>query len=350
MKTLGPIIQKLIDGTNLTKEEAFESFKSIFNNEVSEFDQGAFLAAIATKGENSEEILGCYEAIYKYDTCKIDIPGINITENSGTGRDTLKTFNASTAAAIVGAAGGVTIAKHGGRAITSKCGSIDILEAIGINVNLDPDKSIKILKKIGITIFNGMSPKIHQGVLYNILGKIHFGSIFNISASLANPVKPIYGIRGVFTKDLVVKIAIVMKKIGYKKGMVFCGNSNDYEEKRMDEISPLGETYIIEFDESGYSDMYIINPSYFEISDINVKDILALGNIEDEKKRFLSVLQGKNHPEIIDFVAINTAPIFYINGITSNMKKGYQMAKELIYSGKTWEKFIEWRELSRNST
>ena len=205
MKTLGPIIQKLIDGTNLTKEEAFESFKSIFNNEVSEFDQGAFLAAIATKGENSEEILGCYEAIYKYDTCKIDIPGINITENSGTGRDTLKTFNASTAAAIVGAAGGVTIAKHGGRAITSKCGSIDILEAIGINVNLDPDKSIKILKKIGITIFNGMSPKIHQGVLYNILGKIHFGSIFNISASLANPVKPIYGIRGVFTKDLVVK-------------------------------------------------------------------------------------------------------------------------------------------------
>ena len=348
MKNLGSTIQKLIDGKNLDRNEAFKSFEAIFKNEVSEFDQGAFLAAIATKGENSDEILGCYEAIYKYDTVKVNPGKLDITENSGTGRDNLKTFNASSAAAIVAAAAGINIAKHGARAITSKCGSIDILEAIGINIDLDPEKSIDILKEIGITVFNGMSPKVHQGVLYNILSKIHFGSIFNISASLASPVRPSYGVRGVFNKDIIAKIASVMKKIGYKKGIVFWGNHNYDEDTGMDEISPTGETFIIEFDSSGFSEMYVIDPSYFKLPNIDLQNILALDSIEGEKNRFLSVLKGENFPECIDFVAINTSPILYINEVVPNMKEGYEMAKELIYSGKAWQKYIHWKNISKD--
>ncbi len=343
MKSIGDLIERVINGKNLFYSDAYQAFEMIFKNEVPEFEAGAFLAALSTKGESSDEIIACYEAIYEYDTNKIDI-NTEVTENSGTGRDSIKTFNVSTAASITAAAGGIKIAKHGARAITSKCGSIDILEAIGINVNSSIHESVKILEKAGITVFNGMSPEVHTGVLYNILKKIHFGSIFNISASLASPVKPKFGVRGVFNKDIIVKTAAVMKKIGYKRGIVFWGT--DQHQRGMDEISPIGDTFVIEFDETSFSDLYTIEPQYFKTGDIDLKNILALDSIEMEKERFLSVIKGKNYKECIEFTAINTAPIFYINNKVSNLKEGYQLALELIHTGKAWEKYIEWYEIS----
>lgn len=346
MKSIGNLIEKVINGKNLYYQEAYRAFELIFKDEVSDFEAGAFLAALSTKGENSDEIMACYEVIYKYDTVKVDVE-MDITENSGTGRDSIKTFNVSTAASITAAAGGVNIAKHGARAITSRCGSIDILEAIGINVNLNVKDSANILKKIGITVFNGMSPEVHRGVLYNILKKIHFGSIFNISASLASPVKPSFGVRGVFNRDIITKTATVMKKIGYKKGMVFWGT--DYHDRGMDEISPIGETYIIEFDESSFSELYRIDPSYFRVKEINPKNIMALETIEEEKNRFLSVIRGQKYEDCIIFTAMNAAPIFYINRKTKDLREGYELALDLLYSGRVWDKYSEWQEESANN-
>ncbi|MCG8571008.1 MAG: anthranilate phosphoribosyltransferase, partial [Spirochaetes bacterium] len=184
----GSVITKVIGKQNLSRIEAKNAFSQILKNETSEMQQGAFLSALTAKGETKEEIAGAWEAIYELDTNKVEFEeGIEVVENCGTGMDTIKTFNISTAASLIAAAAGIKMARHGARAITSVCGTVDIAESLGIEVECNTEMVKKSIINANIGLFNGMSPTVHPQALGRILSQIHFGSTLNISASLANP-------------------------------------------------------------------------------------------------------------------------------------------------------------------
>ncbi|MBT8340645.1 MAG: anthranilate phosphoribosyltransferase, partial [Desulfatitalea sp.] len=161
-REFGTIITRLIHKDNLTQNEAKAAFAAVLDNGVTEMQQGAFLAALAAKGESVDEVAGAFEAIYELDTTKVALPGgIETVENSGTGMDTFKTFNISTAAAIIAAAGSIPMARHGARAITSSCGTVDMAEALGVDVECRADVVANSIETTGLGLFNGMSPHVH---------------------------------------------------------------------------------------------------------------------------------------------------------------------------------------------
>ena len=251
LKHFGGKVDELIKGRNLTRGEASDLFRQILNDEQPDLQQGAFLAAITAKGATAEEIAGIWEAIYEVDTLKVR-PCVQgpLADNCGTGMDSIKTFNISTAASIVAAADNINMAKHGSRAITSSCGTVDMLEQLGIDVDCDVDLVKRSIEVAGIGIFNGMSGKVHPSALSRILSQIRFGTVLNIAGSLANPALPAYGVRGVYSREMVLPIARAMKEIGYKRAFVVHGRSGD-DLRGMDELSTLGRTDVAELDEDG---------------------------------------------------------------------------------------------------
>lgn len=351
IKDFGSKICNLINGKNLTRQETKTLFSQVLLNEQPDLQQGAFLATLTAKGATPDEIAGSWEAIYELDTVKVNpITSEPLVENCGTGMDELKTFNISTAASIVAASGGIYMAKHGARAITSRCGAIDILERLGVDVECDVNIIKKSIEGCGIGIFNGMSSKVHPQSLGRILAQIRFGTIINIAGSLANPALPQYALRGVYSKDLVELVAQVMKQIGYKRAIVVCGldgNSN----KSMDELSTLGKTIICELRENGQVEKYTLQPEDIGISRTNYEHICPVSNIEEETIEFLKIISGRKEGPKYNIVCLNSAPLFYIMGKVKNFEAGIERAKELIKTGAAIEKLRQWvNEQNRDSS
>ncbi len=341
LRRFGSKVDALIKGKSLSRSDARETFSQILLNKQPDLQQGAFLAAITSKGATPEEIAGIWEAIYEIDTAKVhpDVCG-PLVENCGTGMDEIKTFNISTAASIVAAADGIKMAKHGARAITSKCGTVDILEALGIDVECDVSLVKRSIEKAGIGIFNGMSGKVHPQALYRILSQIRFGTVLNIAASLANPALPTYGVRGVYSREMIMPVAEVMREIGYRRAFVVHGRSAD-EKRGMDEISTLGKTLIAELSEDGEISEYSISAK-----DLGMKgDELALlhqGDRHEEALRLLWLLSGGEIGPRKEIICLNAAPILYITGHASDIEDGARKAAEIIESGRAIEKLKAW--------
>jgi anthranilate phosphoribosyltransferase len=342
LKDFGQAIQKLINGENLTRQKVESCFKEILQDKQPELHQGAFLSALVAKRETLDEIIGAWEAIVNYDTVKLtgNLPE-NLFENSGTGMDRLKTFNVSSAAAIVAAAAGVAMARHGARALSSVCGTIDILESVGVNVECDASIVENSINNAGIGVFNGMSAAIHPLGLFRILKQIRFGSTLNIAASLANPAKPTMALRGVYKPELIAPVTEIMKGIGYKKGMVVHGFDNE-NVSAMDEISILGPTMIRFFSVSNEDEDFTINPSDFGIVPAQYADIAPCANLIDESKRFISVLSGKGYLPCVDFTCLNSSAILKVTGKVSTLQEGFKMSKKIIESGEAIDKLHKW--------
>ncbi|MDD2234789.1 MAG: anthranilate phosphoribosyltransferase [Desulfitobacteriaceae bacterium] len=343
-KAFGTVVAKLINSQNLTRSESREMFFQVLNNEQSDMQQGAFLAALTAKGATAEEIAGVWEAIYELDTIKVspeaDFP---LVDNCGTGMDTLKTFNISTAASIIASAEGIPVAKHGARAISSVCGTIDILEELGVDVECDSGVVKKSIENAGIGIFNGMSPKIHPQALGRILSQISFGTVLNIAASLASPVLLKYAVRGVYAKEMLQPVAEVMKEIGYKKALVVHGLSEDGTQG-MDEASTLGETFIAELQEDGTIVNYSFLPEEFNIKRATKAEISPLAEREQEAARLVEVLTGRDNGARSDIVCLNAALVLYLTNKSISIKEGYNKAKEIIRSGRAIAKLRSWVE------
>jgi len=340
-KQFGSIIAKLINKENLTRQEAKTAFSQILSNRQIDMQQGAFLAALTAKGATPEEIAGGWEAIYHMDTVKVGlVPDQPLTDNCGTGMDTFKTFNISTAASIIAAAGGIRMAKHGSRALTSFCGTIDILEELGVDVECDVDIVKQSIENAGIGIFNGMSSKVHPMALGRILSKISFGTVLNISASLANPALPAYGVRGVYSKDMVSHVPEIMKEIGYKRALVVNGSVDG--EFSIDEASTLGTTYVGELKEDGSFDYYSFTPEDVGMSRGNKEDLKPLNSKREEALRMLNILKGKDTGTRADIVCLNAGLIFYLTDRTSSIKNGYLEARKIITSGMALDKLKDW--------
>jgi anthranilate phosphoribosyltransferase len=276
------------------------------------------------------------------DTLKVDIDRRSpLVENSGTGMDALKTFNVSTAAAVVAAAGGVRMARHGARALTSMCGTVDILDELGIDVTCSVERVGQSITRAGIGIFNGMSPQVHPNALFRILSQIRFGSTLNIAASLASPCRPTHGLRGVYAEPVMGKVVDIMQAIGYRRAMVVHGYDADGQ-KGMDEISTIGPTAVEEFFPDGSRTSYRLEPEDLGLKRSKYPAVAAQGDVRREALRFLQVISGTCHPECIDLVCANAGAVLYVAGKACDLPSGVAAGRELIQSGRALGKLCRW--------
>jgi len=343
-KSFGAVITRLIDKRDLSRQEARAAFEQILQDGTTAMQQGAFLAALRAKGENEDEVAGAWEAIYDLDTTKVAAEAENpLVENSGTGMDTFKTFNISTAAAIVAAAAGVPMARHGARAITSVCGTVDMAEALGVDVECDAQLVAGSIAKANIGLFNGMSSQIHPMALGRILSQIHFGSTLNIAASLANPALPRYGVRGVYAKEMIMPVIRVMKAIGYRRAIVFHGQAGDTG-KGMDEASVCGTTWCAELSVDGAIKTFTLEPDQWGLERHAPEELSPEPDLADESRRFVALIQGRENGVGArrQAVVLNTALILNVAGQVAALDAGLAAAAAAIDSGAAFGTLERW--------
>ncbi len=341
IKEFGARIQRLINKEDLSRNETYEMFREVFLNEQPDLHQGAFLAALVAKGETVDEIAGAWAAIDEFDTVHAsgDIPG-PLVENSGTGMDRLKTFNVSSASAVVAASAGARMARHGARALTSACGTVDILEAVGLDVECDVPLVEKSIRETGIGLFNGMSPAVHPGALGRILSQIRFGSTLNIAASLANPARPTHALRGVYADSLLEPATAFMKEIGYERTMLVYGTDAE-SGYGMDEISVCGKTRVLHR-QNGSTESFDLEPEDMGIVRVSFEEIATSGDLETEARRFVSVIAGNGSRACTEFVCANSAGILFVAGLVDSLVEGVRMSRDALESGKALEKLRQW--------
>ena len=346
IKDFGANIQQLITGRDLDGTTAYEMFCDVLRNQQPDLQQGAFLAALVSKGETTDELYAAWRAIDEIDTVHVE-PTVStpICENSGTGMDGMNTINVSTAAAIVAAAGGVIMARHGARALSSRCGTVDLVEALDIAVECDAETVCKSVEDAGIGVFNGMSPKIHPAALGRILSQIRFGSTLNIAASLAHPARPSLAVRGVYHPEMIGNVAELMQRIGFSRAMVVCGQDAD-SGRYMDEFSPCGTSYVTTVTPDGMTSQQI-EPEEAGIARSTLADITWNGPLAQEQARFLAILKGQGEKALSDFVCLNAAAIFVVAGRASTLREGVALGREILASGAALERLALWRQHQR---
>ena len=329
-------IVKIVNKEDLSYEEAYTVMNEIMSGETTPTQNAAFLAALSTKSaraETTDEIAGCAAAMRDHAT-KVETD-MDLFEIVGTGGDNAGSFNISTTAALVAAAGGVKVAKHGNRAASSKCGTADCLEALGVNIEQSPDFCRKLLKEVGMCFF--FAQKYHTSMKYvgAIRKELGFRTVFNILGPLTNPGTPTMQLLGVYDEYLVEPLARVLVSLGIKRGMVV------YGQDKLDEISLSAPTTICEIRDGWYRTS-VITPEEFGFERCT-KDDLKGGTPAENAEITRSILRGeKGHKR--NAVLMNAGAALYIAGEAEDMKSGIALAAELIDSGKaldTLEKLIE---------
>ncbi len=341
-RDFGGLIMRLIQKENLTRDEAREAFCTILEGQTTEMQQGAFLAALTSKGETAEEAAGAWEAIYNLDTEKVVINSQGpLIENCGTGMDSFKTFNISTAASIIASAGGIYMARHGARAITSVCGTVDLAETLGVDVECDVRIVARSIEKAGLGLFNGMSPKVHPNALGRILSKIFFGSTLNIAASLANPAMPKKAVRGVYAKEILRPVAEVMKATGYERALVTYGGM-DGSDKGMDEASVCGPTFCAELRKDGKITEYTFLPDECGLGSHDPASLSPCSDIREEARSFVSLIRGKGDAARTDAAILNAGLIYYVADMADSISDGVQKAFAALNSGGAYDTLEKW--------
>jgi len=324
-------IAKIVNGEDLTFEESYFTMKQIMSGEADQAQIAGFLVGLRMKGETPHEIAGCAKAMVEK-AIKIDFDDENLIDTCGTGGDEVGTFNISTASAIVASACGAKVAKHGNRAVSSKCGSADVLNELGVNIELSPQEAKKCLEEIGIAFI--YAPLYHTAMKYAgpVRQALGIRTIFNILGPLTNPAQAKRQIIGVFSESLTEKIALVLKELGKKHALVVHGAGG------IDEISISGHTKISEL-KNGEVKTYEINPEEFGFKKWDLNLILgadAKTNAEIIKKIF----DGEKGPQR-DVVLLNSGAAVYIAGLADSIQDGIKIAQEAIDSGKAKKKLEE---------
>lgn len=322
-------IVKIVNKQDLTYDEAYAVMNEIMSGETSPTQNAAFLAALSTKSaraETTDEIAGCAAAMRAH-AIQVDT-GLDVLEIVGTGGDGAHSFNISTTAALVAAAGGVKVAKHGNRAASSQCGTADCLEALGVNIQQDPTLCRKLLENVGMCFF--FAQKYHTSMKYvgAIRKELGFRTVFNILGPLTNPAKPTMQLLGVYDEYLVQPLAQVLINLGIRRGMVV------YGQDKLDEISLSAPTTVCEF-QNGWFKAYTITPEEFGFARCT-RDDLRGGTPQENAVLTIGVLQGeKGHRR--NAVLLNAGAALYIAQKAPTMKEGVALAGALIDSGKAME-------------
>lgn len=333
-------IVKIVNKEDLTYDEAYQVMNEIMSGETSPTQNAAFLAALSTKSakaETTDEIAGCAAAMRDH-AVKVE-NDLELFEIVGTGGDNAGSFNISTTSALVAAAGGVKVAKHGNRAASSLCGTADCLEALGVNIEQSPEKCNELLEKVGMCFF--FAQKYHTSMKYvgAIRKELGFRTVFNILGPLTNPGSPKYQLLGVYDEYLAEPLAQVLISLGVKRGMVV------YGQDKLDEISMSAPTKICEF-KDGWFKTYTIKPEDFGFERCTKSD-LAGGTPQENAQITRDILSGAKGPKR-NAVLMNAGASLYIYGKAQSLKQGIDLAAEIIDSGKALKVLDEFIEISNS--
>lgn len=331
-------IKDIVDKKDLSYNEAFQVMNEIMNGETSQIQNAAFLAALSTKSTRAEtidEISGCAAAMRDH-ALKVE-HNMDVFEIVGTGGDNSESFNISTVSAIIMAAAGVKVAKHGNRAASSNCGAADCLEALGINIRLEPEKCVSLLESIGICFFFAQTYHTSMKYVGSIRKELGIRTVFNILGPLTNPAHPTMQLLGVYDEILTEPLARVLSSLGVKKGMVV------YGQNKLDEISVCAPTSICELDNGSYKS-YVIAPEDFGIERCTPEDLKG-GNPKENADITILILNGEKGPKR-NAVLMNSGAGLYIAGKAASIADGIKLAGEIIDSGKALEKLEQFRTAS----
>ena len=333
-------IEKIVNKEDLSYEEAYTVMNEIMSGQTSAVQNAAFLAALSTKSahmETIDEITGCATAM-REQALPFDKGDMDVLEIVGTGGDGAHSFNISTTAALILAAGGVKVAKHGNRAASSLSGTADCLEALGVNIQQDERIAKECLEKAGICFF--FAQKYHTSMKYvgPIRKELGFRTVFNILGPLTNPSKPNYFMLGVYDEYLVEPLAEVLIKLGVKRGCVV------YGQDKLDEISISAPTTVCMIDNGTYQTT-TITPEQFGLKTATKEDIVG-GTPEENVELTKKILGGEITGPKKDIVLMNAGLGFYIYNKANSIEEGIQLANEIIESKKALETLNTFVEVS----
>ena len=320
-------IKNLVENKDLTYDEAYNCMDEIFSGEVSQMEMAAYLTALRMKGETVEEITASANGMRSH-AMQLEHDGIEVLEIVGTGGDCADSFNISTVSAIVAAAAGIPVAKHGNRSVSSKCGAADVLEALGVNITISPQKCSEVLKKNNICFM--FAQVYHQAMKHvaPVRKSLGIRTIFNILGPLTNPAAANMQLLGVYDEALVEPMAKVLAGLGVKRAMVV------YGQDCLDEISMSAPTTVCELCDGEFS-TYVIEPEQFGFEKCTKEELVG-GNPKENAEIAKSILNGEKGARR-NAVVLNAAACIYIAKQAASMQEAVKMAEDTIDSGKAME-------------
>lgn len=331
-------IQKVVTGQNLSFDEAEQVMDEIMSGEASQIQMSAYLTAMSLKGETIDEITASAAGMRKH--CIRLLHDMDVLEIVGTGGDKSNSFNISTTSALVVSAAGVPVAKHGNRAASSKCGAADVLEALGVNISVSPEKSKELLEKINICFLFAQNYHIAMKYVAPVRKELGIRTVFNILGPLSNPAGANMQLLGVYDEELVEPMAQVLSQLGVKNAMVVYGQDG------LDEISMSAPTSVCEV-RDGVFKKYVIEPEQFGMSKCKKEDLVG-GTPEENAKITRAILSGEKGPKT-DAVILNSAASLYIADPSLTLESAVAKAREIIESGKALEQLEQFITLSNEA-
>lgn len=328
---LSEVIKKATAFEDLTEDEAYEAVNKIMDGSVEASQMAAFLIALKMKGETADEITGAARAMREH-ALKVTLKSAYAIDTCGTGGDGAKTFNISTAASIVAAAGGVKVAKHGNRSVSSKSGSADVLSKLNIDIELGEEEVEKSIDEKGMGfIFAQVYHKAMKNV-GPVRKQLGVRTLFNILGPITNPCDLKGQVLGVYDKKLIDVVSKVLVKLGRERAIVMHGSDG------LDEITTTGETYVNEI-RGNEIESYTITPEEFGIKRASLSEIEG-GTPEENAEIIMDILKGKKGPKR-DIVVLNSAAALYVGKAVDDLKAGVKLAEKLIDDGAAYKKYEE---------
>jgi anthranilate phosphoribosyltransferase len=338
MATIAEHIEPLLRGENLSQQQASKVLDIIFEGEVPETQIAAFLTAMRCKPTTAAELAGLARSLREH-AVKVNAGIDNLVDTCGTGGAAVKTFNISTAAALVAAGAGVHIAKHGNRAITSKCGSADVLAELGVNIEAGPDCVGRCIKEAGIGFM--FAPKYHPAMKYvqPVRKMLGFRTVFNFLGPLANPAGVKAQVLGVADQTLMPVVAEALSLLGVERAMIVHSNG-------LDEISIMGPTKITEL-KAGRLTEWTLYPGDYGVK-TGTLDLLSGGDAKCNAEIVKTILAGKEKDARKDIVVLNAAAAIIVGGLTEDFGSAVKIAKQAIDNGQAMQRLEKMIEVSNS--
>jgi anthranilate synthase/phosphoribosyltransferase len=324
--------------TDLSEEQAEKLVRDMGTGKLTEKEMEDALKRLAEKGESVSEIVGAARAMRKM-AVTLPIKNEDSMDTCGTGGSGLPRMNISTAVAFVLAAAGIKIAKHGNRAASGRCGSFDLLEQLGVNINLSPEAIAESIKKLGIGFI--FAPAFHPAMklIAPVRKKLGTRTIFNLLGPLTNPAHPTHHLLGTTSVKIAKKMIEAMKNLGYKRAIVVCG------EDGLDEVTITGKTHVFDL-KNGDVKEFDFSPKEVGINPAKSFDEIAGGTAEQNAETFLLLLQNKEPKQLQNLLALNCAFGLVVGGVSKNLVDGLTKARKIIADGAAYKKFMEYKDFS----
>lgn len=337
---LKPFLQKVIAGHDLSRERAHEAMQLIMNGEATPSQIAGLLVALRLKGESVDELVGFVQAMRER-VVRIETSDSNVIDTCGTGGDGQGTLNISTAAAVVAAAAGAQVAKHGNRSVSSKCGSADLLETWGVKLDLEKKEAESCLRANGITFL--FAPIYHPAMKHASGPRREMGlrTVFNLLGPMTNPAAVTRQVLGVFDRTWVEPLAQTLMELGTRHALVVSSHDG------LDEISPADSTFVAEV-KNGAVTTFDISPQDLGVSPVNLEQI-AGGDSAENAARLEGLFKGKADDAAVA-VALNAGAALYVAGKSETLKEGVTKASEILRTDASWQKLQTWVEWTQNPT